>query len=398
MQGCEMPSDHTFTQEMLRAGTDAQVLLDELASRVLRLLDKGHLLSEISEACRLTDNQVLNVIVRIAGLSKETVKLVVKLKEKGLPVRRISRMTGVGLKTLRHLISDQPTPFNKKQKLISDISNDRANDASDEVLNNDDFSNFPKFVHGYAFHSGTLIRTRLSTGVKSTVKCSSLNFVYWSVPCEVPKGQLYFSGGSNGELMNAVTSIDLLRDFASFKQRPMLHARVFHGVVYYKGFLYVVGGEVNYQTFRRECERLSLENGQWEEIQPLPTQAGHLSLMVLESTQSLYSFGGQKESGLIDLIQRLCLVNLTWEVLPVKLPISTSGSPCFKVDEFEVCLIVSEALLIFNPFNNSIEVQGPVQEPKGVFNQCYYRDETLHYANVFGNLYSQRLGPLNIKQ
>mmetsp|Transcript_25082 Transcript_25082/g.43994 ORF Transcript_25082/g.43994 Transcript_25082/m.43994 type:complete len:206 (-) Transcript_25082:73-690(-) len=159
---------------------------------------------------------------------------------------------------------------------------------------------------------------------------------------------LRHTGGFEHAPLQRVSRIDTLKDFASFKQKPMHHARYCHGVAYYRGFLYVLSGETTGMSNRRECERLNLTAGTWEDLQPFPTYAGS-SCIVLEATQSLYALGGHTNQKKVDLIQRLCLVALTWEVLPVKLPIPSLSIPCFKVDEQRAYFIMSSTLFTFDP-------------------------------------------------
>jgi hypothetical protein len=60
----------------------------------------------------------------------------------------------------------------------------------------------------------------------------------------------------------------------------------------------------------------------------------------------LYALGGFDGSPL-DLVQKLSLESLTWELMQLRLPFPGSGIPCFKVRNTEVYLVVNNTLCSF---------------------------------------------------
>jgi hypothetical protein len=71
-----------------------------------------------------------------------------------------------------------------------------------------------------------------------------------------------------------------------------------------------------------------------------------MSGVVIE--KSLYAIGGQDGKGnILDLVQRLSLESLTWDLLELRLPFAGCGIPCFKVTDTEVYLVVNKTLCAF---------------------------------------------------
>jgi hypothetical protein len=62
--------------------------------------------------------------------------------------------------------------------------------------------------------------------------------------------------------------------------------------------------------------------------------------------RSLYALGGSDESYL-DLVQKLCLESLTWEVMQLRLPYAGWGIACFKLRDTEVYLVINKTLYSF---------------------------------------------------
>jgi hypothetical protein len=61
---------------------------------------------------------------------------------------------------------------------------------------------------------------------------------------------------------------------------------------------------------------------------------------VVES--SLYALGGFCDSEPLDLVQKLSLESLTWELMQFRLPFAGQHIPCFKLSDTEVYLMVKK--------------------------------------------------------
>mmetsp|Transcript_8264 Transcript_8264/g.16299 ORF Transcript_8264/g.16299 Transcript_8264/m.16299 type:complete len:122 (-) Transcript_8264:238-603(-) len=102
----------------------------------------------------------------------------------------------------------------------------------------------------------------------------------------------------------------------------MLDERAGHGSVYDNNYLYAIGG-CNFAGNMIECERMSMSEDRWEPLKPLPQKCNSGSVVVLKEIQCLYILGGYNRDPL-DLIQRLNLVVLEWDIMPIRLPSAVS--------------------------------------------------------------------------
>jgi hypothetical protein len=119
----------------------------------------------------------------------------------------------------------------------------------------------------------------------------------------------------------------------------MLTPRAWHAAVYHTQHLYVFGG-YNYR-YLKECGRYVWPDNRWEALPPLPRACSNTSGVVVE--RSLYALGGYDGSPL-DLVQKMSLESLTWELAQVRLPFAGYGIPCFKLRDTEVYLVVNKTL------------------------------------------------------
>jgi hypothetical protein len=163
----------------------------------------------------------------------------------------------------------------------------------------------------------------------------------WS---EVPGRGLLITGGGRH-----VARIDTLREFAVTEEPPMLTARKYHFAVYHAQHVYVLGG---YGPLA-DCERYVCAERRWETLPPLPQACSCMSGVVME--ESLYCLGGTLDgSAILDLIQKLSLEGLTWELLALRLPEESSGIPCFKL-RTQVYFILGATLYSFKA--NPLQIQ-----------------------------------------
>jgi hypothetical protein len=164
----------------------------------------------------------------------------------------------------------------------------------------------------------------------------------WS---ELPGARLVITGGGIPETRDVVV-LDTLREFAVSKQPSMLTPRGAHASVYHDHCVYVLGGWSGFSTLR-ECERYVCAESRWEALPPLPRACSSISGVVVEG--SLYALGGFYRGGPLDLIQKLRLQELTWEIMEFRLPNAAFGIPCFKLSNTEVYLVINKTLYSFSP-------------------------------------------------
>jgi hypothetical protein len=156
---------------------------------------------------------------------------------------------------------------------------------------------------------------------------------------------LLITGGAPG--VREVVRIDTRREFAVAHCAPMLTPRNCHAAVYHTRHLYILGG-LNGSSYLSECERFVCAENRWEALPPLPRACCGMSGVAAES--SLYALGGFDDASALDLVQKLSLESLTWELMQFRLPFKGSGIPCFKLRDTEVYLVVNKTLCSFTAF------------------------------------------------
>jgi hypothetical protein len=191
--------------------------------------------------------------------------------------------------------------------LNRDLAKTAFQDTMEALYNLDEF---PTFIYSYEYDTDQLHRTSLVTGEHSSRGVPSYTFMGGCCWSEVPGGSLLITGGGypNGE--REVVRIDTRREFAVSDCPPMLTPRMLHAAVPHTPHLYVLGG-LN-DLYLNECERYACAENRWEALPPLPRASSQTSGVVVES--SLYALGGYDGSHL-DLVQKLSLESLTWELM-----------------------------------------------------------------------------------
>jgi hypothetical protein len=232
----------------------------------------------------------------------------------------------------------------------------------------------PTHIYSYEEDTDKLHCTELSTGEASIISSGSYIFKAGCCWTELPEHELVFTGGNWSK---EVVSFDT-ETYECFQQAPMSIARGFHSAVYYADYLYVLGG----LGPLKECERLAIYESQWEALPPLPRASSWISSIVVDG--SLYALGGVGGLKYIDLIQRLRLDELTWQIVPLQLPSAGYGIPCFKVNS-QVFFVMEKTLYAFLP--QTLKLQKVKTLPQDIENwlgPSYYSPGTLYCSNGQG--------------
>jgi hypothetical protein len=174
----------------------------------------------------------------------------------------------------------------------------------------------------------------------------------------------------------------------------MISARDNHASLHYERCIYVLGGVLG-RLALVECERYVIAERRWRKLPALPIAAYCTSPVIVE--HALYLLGGVGES--IDLIQRLNLRRLVWEVMQIKLPLCGWSIPCFKTDSEakEVYFIVGQALYTFHSCTANISKIKSVARPiQSWFGPSYYKNGTLYCSGKDCPPYALVIGELDI--
>jgi hypothetical protein len=233
----------------------------------------------------------------------------------------------------------------------------------------------PAFIYSYKGNSNQLHRTNLVTGEHSSHRVPSYTFKLGCCWSDVPGGSLLITGGGV-PVVREVVGIDTRREFAVAQCPPMLTPRYSHAAVFYTQHLYLLGGHNGRNL--TECERYVFTENRWEALPHLPRACSYTSGVVVES--SLYALGGQSDGVNLDLVQKLSLESLTWELMHLRLPYADCAIPCFKLRDTEVYLVVNKTLYSFT----GLEVRPLKTLTKNIgswFGTSYYHSGTLYCSS-----------------
>jgi hypothetical protein len=205
-------------------------------------------------------------------------------------------------------------------------------------------------------------------------------------------GSLLITGGGYPDAVSEVVRIETRREFAVSDCAPMLTPRLAHTAVYHTPHLYILGGWKDSKELS-ECERYVCAENRWEALLPLPRACHSSSGVVVEN--SLYALGGHDESEL-DLVQKLSLESLTWELMQFRLPFAGYGIPCFKQRDTEVYLVVKNTLCSFT--TSEVRPLKTLTEDiliQNLFGASYYSKGTLYCSCQQGGVLSYKIGSLS---
>jgi hypothetical protein len=330
----------------------------------------GHSLSQISELTGLTIDQVKERLGQATSLSPEALSNILLMKQRGLSFELISQEFDVELEVLKQFL---PQVIKKTVETQIDALADLGKGPYEISLGKRAYTlgspddckaispptttektkkppqstmtllpkpqHIPTFFYCCQNDTNKLRRVNLLTGEQSCHEVPNYQFKNGCRWSELPGGRLLITGGESIGVRDVV-KIDTLREYAVSSQPPMHTARQDHAAVYHFQYVYVLGG-----TTVTECERYSCAASSWEMLPPLPIAGRNIS--AVEVQNSLYALGGRDRSCL-DIVQKLSLESLTWELLQLKLPQAAQFIPCFKIDT-QVYLIVAWIIYSFTP-------------------------------------------------
>jgi hypothetical protein len=246
------------------------------------------------------------------------------------------------------------------------------------------------FIYNYLHSTSNLHKTNLSSGQES---CTALThtFKQYSSLCESPEGNLFITGGGNPPT-NVVVCIDPTTNAVTPKN-PMEMARRLHGLVFYGGFLYVIGGFNS--AHLAECERYDILHNHWQPIPPLPHASNSHAAIVCGDTRRIYTLGGWNGSYL-DLIQEFELESQTWKLLEVKLPYKSHYIPWFRVkNQALIYFIQGGALHSFSPITYTLANIKTIDNIQSSQGACYFVNGSLYYPNEVGPLKKLVIGEIS---
>jgi hypothetical protein len=333
-------------------------------------------------------------------LSQHLIEAIHKLVQAGASHQTISSVLGLELKVVQQVciyyqqsrfevdltMSSEHVMLSPKKKAKICSSTDYIQDLQAQLHED----TFPAFIYSYLGKTNQLHRTSLVTGAQSIHRVPSYQFKPGCCWSEMFGGSLIITGGGWPVAVREVVRIDTCREFAVAQQPPMLTPRSLHAAVYHTQHLYVLGGHKG-TIYLGECERYLCTEHRWEALPPLNRTCRAMSGVVVES--SLYALGGY-DGTLLDLVQKLSLESLTWELMQLRLPHADGGFPCFKLKDTEVYLVVNKTLCSFT----SLQIRPLKTLTEDI--ECwsgasYYRRGTLYCSTNGGAVRSHEIGSLS---
>jgi hypothetical protein len=246
----------------------------------------------------------------------------------------------------------------------------------------------PTSIYSYKDGTDQLYSIDLATGKTSLHRVPSYQFKESCCWSELPGGSLLITGGGDPPVREVVRI--QVGTFAVSPLPRMITARSVHSAVYHAQYVYVLGGE-DANGVLSECERYACQTNRWESLPPLPNACCDLSPIVVN--EGLYAMGGWNNRDL-DLIQKLSLDRLTWEVLPLRLPLPASLFACFKLSDTQVYLVIGKTIYSFTEYEIR-PLKTLTRSIRSESGPSYYSNGTLYCSNCKGGVYSLKIGSLS---
>lgn len=378
----------------------------KLMNSVCKQSKAGLSLTEITETHQLSTKEVLQLFASKSGLSERCVRKLLRMKGEGRTLEQLSQECNIGPNTLKEFLPNTSRDRTQNKSVLIKSPDRRGStrrknsshnktrpslqvkrQASLPAVDSGSFpgltSNLPKYVYTVNFIVNLLHWSKIATGETFHCHLAFLQLRRKSVWCEVPGSRLCFTGGGN---TNKVDSLEILKDFACTMLNPMATARDNHAVIFYRDYLYVIGGEGSVPELK-DCERLFCKEDRWEHLPSLPRGVMYPSAVVLESTGFLYVTGGHRINlvGLSNyqgLIQRLSLTTLRWSSMVVEFPTFIDRICSFKVDESEIYLGIRTEVYRYSPPSSSINLVKTLWHYFDIYRgPVYYVDDWLFFSS-----------------
>jgi hypothetical protein len=242
--------------------------------------------------------------------------------------------------------------------------------------------------------SYTIMYVSLQTGVYGSIT-DGFGYRLPGTPIvETPAGDLIFTGGGPKEGSSQAFQYAGRREFVRLDLPLMESKRAFHGAVYFRGFVYVIGGVREFSD-TKECERLDLMERTWSAIPPIRQEMSMQSAVALESTSCLYVFGCRATP---KTIFEFNVETMLWRKLSYSLPALSSQVPCFKIEGVhnQFFIIQESKLFSIDPHKGKVQQLKKLSSPMTCYNsQTYYSNGVIYTANE-DSISQQQVGRLEL--
>jgi hypothetical protein len=145
----------------------------------------------------------------------------------------------------------------------------------------------------------------------------------------LPSGGILITGGTKSN------EVYEFKESRMLKRCNMLHIRSSHNAIYFKGFVFCMGG-YNGSSWHDRCEKISVESYTSVPIATMNSRRCAFSSCI--SGSYIYVFGGYDGSKYLEVIERYNVVHDRWENLQCVLhrPLQNTGAACYAENKILV--------------------------------------------------------------
>lgn len=174
-----------------------------------------------------------------------------------------------------------------------------------------------------------------------------------------PQGEIFLTGGSISDNSGRKSNGSFIYDWNSNTMRGlpnMINGRSSHAICYLNGFIFVIGGFLNGQTFTTKCEKYSIQGRNWKQISSLNYNSVACSVTTFNQ-KYLFKFGGLIDGLLINnYIERYDVAHDIWIVIEPRFNANESfmksGVKDFKLLSTSACVQINkDEIMVFGGYH-----------------------------------------------
>jgi len=147
----------------------------------------------------------------------------------------------------------------------------------------------------------------------------------------------FITGGYNN--LHCLSNVFLYKKGEYIRKTNMFFERRNHSSIKIDNYIYVCGGIDLNNNPMSQCEKYSLQLEEWSRISNMIKEKSHLSLCSINN-KFIYSFGGENRiDGILDIIEKYTILNDTWDILNITLPLKVECTGCIRKNDNEILII-----------------------------------------------------------
>jgi len=236
------------------------------------------------------------------------------------------------------------TKFTKHlQDLVLNFKDKCLSQLVSHLKNPQKIKDRPKYLHWGQWNSHNLYVLDSSFQVHHEV-LKDYKIPHFSRSIVVPEGIVVSGGRSEPDSKGLFTATLITVPGYLIKPLPDMNCgRANHCLLYYEGFVYVIGGCDHDNKYSNRVERLSTETKTWEVLAPTNRPRDSSSAIIHESEKSIYLFGGRFGGSLVTRSCEKYLIEAnTWVTLNLELTFHSMVLGSIRFSEHEVLVFAGQ--------------------------------------------------------